>query len=50
MVINARVPLANMFGYVSHLRSMTQGRGHYSMHPLGYEEVPESVRESLLEQ
>jgi elongation factor G len=39
-VISAMVPLANMFGYVSTLRSMTQGRAQYSMHFDHYEQVP----------
>ncbi len=42
MVINAMVPLANMFGYVSTLRSMTQGRAQYSMFFDHYEPVPQS--------
>jgi elongation factor G len=39
-VINAMVPLANMFGYESTLRSMTQGRAQYSMHFDHYEQLP----------
>jgi len=47
--LRGKVPLAEMFQYSTSLRSMTQGRGHYSMHPLSYEAVPEGLREKLLE-
>ena len=47
--VNGRVPLSQMFQYSTALRSMTQGRGHYSMQPECYEAVPESLREKLLE-
>ena len=40
VVINAMVPLANMFGYVNTLRSMTQGRANYTMQFDHYEQVP----------
>ena len=46
--INARVPLSEMFGYVNDLRSKTQGRGHYTMEPDGYEPVPKSISESII--
>jgi len=42
VVINALVPLANMFGYVNKLRSMTQGRANYTMLFSHYEQVPEA--------
>ena len=42
-VIGAQVPLANMFGYVNTLRSMSQGRAQYSMHFDHYEQVPQHV-------
>ena len=42
-VINAMVPLANMFGYVNTLRSMTQGRATYTMQFDHYEQVPQTV-------
>ena len=42
VVINAMVPLANMFGYVNELRSGTQGRANYSMQFDHYEQVPAS--------
>jgi elongation factor G len=47
-VISAFVPLANMFGYISDLRSMTQGRGTYSMEFDHYQEVPRSVQEEIV--
>jgi len=46
-VIEALVPLANMFGYVNQLRSMTQGRAQYTMQFSHYEEVPTSVAEEV---
>ena len=46
-VINAMVPLANMFGYVNTLRSMSQGRAQYSMHFDHYAEVPANVSEEI---
>ncbi len=46
-VIRAKVPLANMFGYVNNLRSMSQGRATYSMHFDSYEAVPPSVAEEV---
>ena len=46
--ISALVPLAEMFGYATALRSMTQGRGAFSMEPSHYEEVPRSVQEAVL--
>jgi elongation factor G len=47
--VKGRVPLAEMFQYSTSLRSMTQGRGHYSMEPASYEPVPMSIREKLLD-
>ena len=46
--IRAFVPLSEMFGYATDLRSKTQGRGTYSMEPSHYEEVPKSVFESIV--
>jgi elongation factor G len=46
-VITAMVPLANMFGYVNTLRSMSQGRAQYSMHFDHYSEVPSNVAEEI---
>jgi len=48
-VISANVPLASMFGYVSTLRSMTQGRAQYSMHFSHYEQVPQNIADSIIE-
>ncbi len=46
--INARVPLAEMFGYATDLRSKTQGRGQYVMEPDGYKEIPKSISEAIV--
>ncbi len=46
-VIGAMVPLANMFGYVNNLRSMSQGRAQYSMFFDHYEKVPQNVQEEV---
>ena len=46
--INARVPLAEMFGYATDLRSKTQGRGQYVMEPDGYMEIPKSISETIV--
>ena len=47
-VINAVVPLAEMFGYSTALRSRTQGRGSYSMEFARYEEVPKAIQETIV--
>jgi elongation factor G len=47
-VINSRVPLAEMFGYATDLRSRTQGRGAYSMHFDRYEQAPGSVSDEVI--
>jgi elongation factor G len=47
-VIKAIVPLAEMFGYATHMRSQTQGRAEYSMHFARYEEAPRSVAEEII--
>ena len=47
-VIRAFIPLSEMFGYATDLRSKTQGRGTYSMEPSHYEEVPKSVLEAIV--
>ncbi|MGE3251808.1 MAG: elongation factor G [Hyphomonadaceae bacterium] len=47
-IINAMVPLANMFGYVNTLRSFSQGRASYSMEFSHYEEVPRAVSQEVL--
>ena len=46
--IHAFIPLSEMFGYATDLRSKTQGRGSYSMEPSHYEEVPKSVLETIV--
>jgi len=46
-VINAMVPLANMFGYVNTLRSMSQGRAQYTMHFDHYAQVPQAVADEV---
>jgi len=46
-VLTAMVPLANMFGYVNNLRSMSQGRAQYTMHFDHYEQVPQSVADEV---
>jgi elongation factor G len=46
-VISAMVPLANMFGYVNTLRSMSQGRAQYSMHFDHYEQVPQAIADEV---
>ena len=46
-VIGAMVPLANMFGYVNQLRSMSQGRAQYTMHFDHYEQVPQAVADEV---
>ena len=47
-VIRAFIPLSEMFGYATDLRSKTQGRGTYSMEPSHYEEVPKSVFDTIV--
>ena len=47
-VIDARVPLAEMFGYSGEIRGATAGRGTFSMEPLCYEKVPEQICEKIL--
>ena len=47
-VIDAKVPLAEMFGYAGQLRGATAGRGTFTMEPLNYEKVPEQISEKIL--
>jgi elongation factor G len=47
--IHGTVPLAEMFGYSTTLRSLTQGRGNYNMEPSHYEEVPRQIADKILE-
>ena len=47
--VNAAVPLSNMFGYATDLRSKTQGRGSYVMEPSHYEELPKSIAQDIID-
>jgi elongation factor G len=47
-VISARVPLSEMFGYATDVRSMSQGRATYSMQFAAYEQAPKSVSEEIV--
>jgi elongation factor G len=47
-VVTAMVPLANMFGYVNNLRSMTQGRAQFTMHFDHYDQVPQAVSDQVV--
>ena len=46
--VNAMVPLAQMFGYATDLRSKTQGRGQYSMEPAEYQQVPKNIADKII--
>jgi elongation factor G len=48
-VLNAHVPLAEMFGYATAIRSLSKGRASYSMEPLTFEQVPSSVEKVILD-
>jgi elongation factor G len=50
LAVTARVPLSEMFGYATDLRSNTQGRANYTMQFDGYEEVPPNIAEKIIEQ
>ncbi len=47
-VIDAKVPLAEMFGYSSEIRSVTAGRGTFTMEPSSYEKVPEQIAQEII--
>lgn len=47
VAISAKVPLAEMFGYATELRGMTQGRAYFTMEPSHYEEVPSNIAEGI---
>jgi elongation factor G len=49
-ILNAQVPLAEMFGYATAIRSLSKGRASYSMEPLTFEQVPSSVLNAILDQ
>ena len=48
-IIKAEVPLSEMFGYATDLRSMTQGRATYTMEFAKYAEIPSNIAEELIE-
>ena len=50
IVVHADVPLSEMFGYATDLRSKTQGRGLYSMEPSHFAEVPKSIQETIIKE
>ena len=50
VAVNAKVPLAEMFGYATAIRSLSKGRASYSMEPLTFEQVPNSVLTTILDQ
>jgi elongation factor G len=47
-IIDAKVPLVEMFGYSSEIRGLTAGRGTFTMEPLSYEKVPENIMEDII--
>jgi elongation factor G len=47
-VVDAKVPLVELFGYSSDIRSLTAGRGSFTMEPMSYERVPEQVAKGIL--
>jgi elongation factor G len=49
-IVNAEVPLAEMFGYSTAIRSLSKGRSSYSMEPSHFEQVPEQVKAAILDQ
>jgi len=49
-ILNAQVPLAEMFGYATAIRSLSKGRASYSMEPFTFEQVPTSVLNTILDQ
>ncbi len=48
-ILNAEVPLAEMFGYATAIRSLSKGRASYSMEPFNFEQVPNSVEKTILD-
>jgi len=48
-ILNANVPLGEMFGYATAIRSLSKGRASYSMEPLTFEQVPSSILNVILE-
>jgi len=48
VIINSEVPLSEMFGYSTLLRSMTSGRGTYTMEPSHFSQVPKNIQEEII--
>ena len=48
-ILNAEVPLAELFGYATAIRSLSKGRASYSMEPLTFEQVPSSILNTILD-
>jgi elongation factor G len=48
-ILNCQVPLAEMFGYATAVRSLSKGRASYSMEPASFEEVPASIANGIME-
>ena len=49
VVVNAEVPLAEMFGYATAIRSLSKGRAGYSMEPLAFEQVPSNIVATIMD-
>jgi elongation factor G len=49
VIVSAHVPLAEMFGYATAIRSLSKGRASYSMEPFSFEQVPNSILEKILD-
>ena len=49
VAVNAEVPLAEMFGYATAIRSLSKGRAAYSMEPLAFEQVPTQIMETIMD-
>ena len=49
VIVNAHVPLAEMFGYATAIRSLSKGRASYSMEPLTFEQVPSNIAANILD-
>jgi len=50
VVVHSQVPLAELFGYATDIRSLSKGRASYSMEPSHFEPVPSSIQKQILEQ
>jgi elongation factor G len=48
-ILNAHVPLAEMFGYATAIRSLSKGRASYSMEPFSFEQVPQQIANAILD-